>query len=33
MTTWATLVGWDVVSDMVKEFWPDIRRKVHRDKG
>ena len=33
MTTWATLVGWDVVSDVVKEFWPDIRRKVHKDKG
>jgi hypothetical protein len=33
MSTWATQMGWDVVSDMVKEFWPDIRRKVHRDKG
>lgn len=33
MSTWATQMGWDVVSDMVKEFWPDIRRKVHKDKG
>lgn len=33
MNTWATQMGWDVVSDVVKEFWPDIRRKVHRDKG
>lgn len=33
LTTWATQMGWDMVSDVVKEFWPDIRRKVHRDKG
>lgn len=31
--TWATLMGWDVVSNVVKEFWPDIRRKVHSNKG
>jgi len=33
METWATMMGWDTVSNMVKEFWPDIRRKVHQRKG
>jgi hypothetical protein len=23
---WATQVGWDTVSNLLKEFWPDIRR-------
>ena len=32
MTTWASMVGWDTVSNVVKEFWPDIRRKVHQKK-
>jgi hypothetical protein len=31
--TWATMMGWDTVSNMLKEFWPDIRRKVHQRKG
>jgi len=29
MSIWGTQVGWDTVSLMVKEFWPDIRRKSH----
>jgi hypothetical protein len=32
MTTWASMVGWDTVSNVMKEFWPDIRRKVHQKK-
>jgi hypothetical protein len=30
MQTWASMMGWDTVSNVVKEFWPDIRRKLHR---
>lgn len=30
METWASMMGWDTVSNMLKEFWPDIRRKVHQ---
>lgn len=33
MQTWASMMGWDTVSNVVKEFWPDIRRKLHRSKG
>ena len=35
METWVSMMGWDTVSNMLKEFWPDIRRKVHqrKDKG
>jgi hypothetical protein len=33
METWGTMMGWDTVSNVLKEFWPDIRRKVHRRKG
>ena len=32
METWASMMGWDTVSNMLKEFWPDIRRKVHQKK-
>jgi hypothetical protein len=28
--TWASMMGWDTVSNVLKEFWPDIRRKVHQ---
>ncbi len=28
MSVWGTQVGWDTVSSIVKEFWPDIRRAV-----
>jgi hypothetical protein len=24
---WGTLIGWDTVSNLMKEFWPDIHRK------
>lgn len=27
-TVWGTLVGWDTVTIVVKEFWPDIQRKL-----
>ena len=29
-SVWGTQVGWDTVTLAVKEFWPDIRRKLHR---
>jgi hypothetical protein len=32
LQTWGTITGWDTVSDVMKEFWPDIRRKVHQRK-
>lgn len=32
LQTWGTMMGWDTVSNVVKEFWPDIRRKVHQRK-
>jgi hypothetical protein len=31
--TWASMMGWATVSNVVKEFWPDIRRKVHQRKA
>jgi hypothetical protein len=31
--TWGSLVGWDMMGDVLREFWPDIRRKMHRNKG
>jgi hypothetical protein len=31
LTRWGTQVMWDVVSNELKEFWPDIRRKMRRD--
>jgi hypothetical protein len=31
METWGTMMGWDTVSNVVKES-PDIRRKVHQRK-
>jgi hypothetical protein len=30
--TWASMMGWDTVYNVVREFWPDIRRKVHQRK-
>jgi hypothetical protein len=32
MSVWGTQMGWDTVATVVKEFWPDIRRKVHKKK-
>jgi len=31
-SVWGTQIGWDCVSTVVKEFWPDIRRKFHKEK-
>jgi hypothetical protein len=31
LTRWGTQVMWDAVSNELKEFWPDIRRKMHHD--
>jgi hypothetical protein len=28
---WGTQVGWDTVSNLLKEFWPDIRRGLHHN--
>jgi hypothetical protein len=30
LTRWGMQVMWDTVSNEMKEFWPDIRRKLHR---
>jgi hypothetical protein len=29
-SVWGTQVGYDAIAVVVKEFWPDIRRKVHK---
>lgn len=29
---WGTQVGYDALTYVVKEFWPDIRRKIHKNK-
>jgi len=31
-TVWVTQMGWDAATYMVKEFWPDLRKKQHKDK-
>jgi hypothetical protein len=28
---WVTQMGWDTVSNLLKEFWPDIRRGLHHN--
>jgi hypothetical protein len=33
MSVWGTDVMWDTVSNVMKEFWPDIRRKLHKTKS
>ena len=30
LTRWGTQVMWDTLSNELKEFGPDIRRKIHR---
>jgi hypothetical protein len=30
--TWGSMMGWDTFFNMLREFWPDIRRKVHQRK-
>jgi hypothetical protein len=29
---WATETGFDTLNNLIKEFWPDIRRKLHKSK-
>lgn len=31
-TVWVTQIGWDAATYMVKEFWPDLRKKPKKDK-
>jgi hypothetical protein len=30
LSVWGSLVGYDTLTIVVKEFWPDIRRKLHK---
>jgi hypothetical protein len=32
LSVWGTQVGYDTITVVVKEFWPDIRRKLKKDK-
>jgi hypothetical protein len=32
LSVWGTQVGWDTVAIVVREFWPDIRRKLQKEK-
>jgi len=32
VSVWGTQVGYDALSLVVREFWPDLRRKLHRSK-
>jgi hypothetical protein len=31
ISVWGTQIGWDVGTYLIKEFWPDLRRKHHRN--
>jgi hypothetical protein len=33
MSVWGTDIMWDALSNVLKEFWPDIRRHFRKDKG
>jgi hypothetical protein len=33
VSVWGTQIGWDVGTYMIKEFWPDLRRKHHKTSG
>ena len=33
MSVWGTDIMWDTVSNVAKEFWPDIRRKITHKKN
>lgn len=33
MSVWGTDVMWDATANVVKEFWPDLKRKLHKDKN
>ncbi|MFZ0583642.1 MAG: hypothetical protein WAN72_15980 [Candidatus Acidiferrales bacterium] len=30
VSVWGTQIGWDVGTYMLKEFWPDLRRRHHK---
>jgi hypothetical protein len=30
-SVWGTQIGWDVGTYLIKEFWPDLRRKHHKE--
>ncbi len=30
LTRWGMQVLWDTLSNEMKEFWPDVREKLHR---
>ena len=30
LTRWGTQIMWDTLSNELKEFWPDIRRKIRK---
>jgi hypothetical protein len=32
LSVWATQMGYDTITLAVKEFWPDIRRKISKNK-
>lgn len=32
-SVWGTQIGYDTITIVVKEFWPDIRRKIHKKKA
>ena len=32
ISVWGSQVGYDTISTVVKEFWPDIRRKMRKSK-
>ncbi len=32
MSVWGTQMAWDAVTYMIKEFWPDLRKKSGKDK-
>jgi len=31
LSRWGMQVMWDTLSNELKEFWPDVRRKLHRE--
>ncbi len=33
LSVWATDIMWDSIANEAKEFWPDIRRKLHKSKN
>ena len=32
LSVWGSQIGYDMLTYVVKEFWPDIRRKIHKNK-